>query len=208
MQESSRPGTGEQQSAYDYMFNMWAFNTTGDHKSMFFCQNACCHISAPGEYNGKIEFNELDVCLACPVKQKHSKLNEFHTLAQEGTKHVLLKYVGHIMDLPVSVLLDCGASDNFISMSYAKRLNLKLVPVPQSSAQLANGSRIHIRYVVRQVLLNVGDYSVIQDYKVMEMKGLGVVLGKPWFNHADPNIDWRTNTTHIRSYGRRRVTFR
>ena len=84
-------------------------------------------------------------------------------------------------------------------MSYAKRLNLKLVPVPQSSAQLANGSRIHIRYVVRQVLLNIGDYSVIQDYKVMEIKGLGVVLGKPWFNQVDPNIDGRTNTAHIRT---------
>ena len=126
------------------------------------------------------------------TRQRAGRARELHATRQD-TKHVLLRYIGFIMNMTVNVLLDCGASDNFMSMAYAQQLNLKLVPIAPTSANLADGTQLSIRYVVRDVVLDIGGYTVVQDYKVMQMKNLGLVLGKPWFNDADPHISWKSN---------------
>jgi hypothetical protein len=42
-------------------------------------------------------------------------------------------------------------------------------------------------------------YVCLVEFKVMSMSGLIMVLGKPWFNDADPHMSWKMNTMHIRT---------
>lgn len=119
----------------------------------------------------------------------------------DRTRHTLMRYVAQVLgSIAVMVLVDSGASDNFMDMSVARKANLKLEKLPKStSAKLANGSHITIEYVVRDVLMQIGAYTLVADFKVMPMTGLGIVLGKPWLNDADPHVSWKTNTMHIRT---------
>ena len=192
---------------YDKMLSdLTSFNWSRDKKSVFECGSLCCLPRPPAVAVTDFDLEKLDVCASCHpvhfagIKQRKQRACQTHNMyaIQHNTKHVLLRYIGSIMDKAVSVLLDCGASDNFMSMDYAKQLNLKLTPMRPTSAKLANGTQLSIRYLVRDVVLDIGGYTVVQDYKVMEMKNLGIVLGKPWFNDADPHISWKSNTVHCR----------
>jgi hypothetical protein len=103
-----------------------------------------------------------------------------------------MRYVAPVQDINVEVLADSGASDNFLSLHIATQAHLKLIELDRpTSATLANGSSLQIRHLVKDVPVQIGDYVRLVDFKVMSMSSLSMVLGKPWFNDADPHVSWK-----------------
>lgn len=168
--------------------------------SAFACEEVCCLST---EQRERVRFETMDMCSECPPEHQGRNACQNNVLRashEEETRHTLLRYVGRVFNTAVKVLCDCGASDNFMDMNVAKAANLKLVELKNAtSAKLANGSRINIKHMVKDVVLEIGCYTVVVDFKVMPMNGLGVVLGKPWFNDADPMISWKTNIMNVRT---------
>jgi hypothetical protein len=120
----------------------------------------------------------------------------------------LLKFAGKAHNQNVSVLVDGGATGNFISEEIIQRLpEAKIYDYEGPNVVLANGTKQQLTQMAF-VRLKVGMY---QDTLRFEIMSLGptcdLILGKPWLSHYNPIIDWRTN--HLRfKQGNKAITWK
>jgi hypothetical protein len=215
------PGTGREQEVDDYVEKMMDFNSA-EHTGIFQCEALCCKDKSNKGINrhkvkcvdnlevdlhrvkcvDDLDMDQMQIC-ALPEDGLGSLCGNKSTrraVVRRGTRHTLMRYVASVHDISVEVLADCGASDDFLSLHIAKRAHLKLTELEEpTSATLANGSSMQIRYMAKGVPVQIGDYMCLVDFKVLTMSSLSMVLGKPWFNDADPHMSWKTNTMHIRT---------
>ena len=125
------------------------------------------------------------------------------TLAQRGG---LLKYQILVNNNFSVVMIDCGATLDFISLSVAQSLGLKLEPADSKlSVKLADGSSISSSYIVKNVCLQMGDYVEMRTLRVLPMNNIQIILGKPWLYDTNPVIDWKTHTMEFLNKGHRHV---
>jgi len=208
------PGARKEQGIRDYIEKMAGFNAA-EHTGIFQCEAPCCKDKTNGGINlhrvkrvDNLELNKMQICALaddglgslCGNKSTRRAAVRIKERHNRSTRHTLMRYVASVQDINVEVLADCGASDNFLSLHIATQAHLKLIELDKpTSATLANGSSLQIRHMVKDVPVQIGDYVCLVDFKVMSMSSLSMVLGKPWFNDADPHMSWRTNTMHIRT---------
>ncbi|MFN9109786.1 MAG: reverse transcriptase family protein, partial [Bacteroidota bacterium] len=128
--------------------------------------------------------------------------SEGHVSVDSPPGFGLLRFGGSIaragVCMPVCVLLDSGSSLCVISSALVDRLGLRVrelaSPLP---VQLADGHVRECVHVVDHVPLRIGAYSDVLCMYVLPLRCLDIVLGKPWFNAINPQIDWPTNTLHF-----------
>jgi transposase InsO family protein len=100
------------------------------------------------------------------------------------------KYKGHFL----RVLVDSGASSDFISTSAVTRLRL----APQELAEairvrLADGSLSTTDHSA-SFPFTLSTFTEERDYIVTSLQGYDIILGKPWLSQHNPVINWTTNT--------------
>lgn len=126
----------------------------------------------------------------------------------------LLRYLAHLnselSDRVVEVLLDSGASKDFmhydIAQMLCKAFGFRLEQLKDKmSVKLADGSTMSANWIIRNVPLIMGDHYELRDFHVIHLKGIEVILGKPWLYDHNPNIDFVTNVVEFRSAGHRHV---
>lgn len=127
---------------------------------------------------------------------------ELHLTALDSSP--LFKLKATIQDFPIQVLIDSGASSNFISKNVVTNLKLKTNPLPHAlPIKLPNGKICESTQALEQVTITINDFSCLVDLNVLPLDGLEVVFGKPWLNFFNPSIDWPTNTMTIETTSRR-----
>lgn len=102
----------------------------------------------------------------------------------------------YVFDLPikdrvrkVEVLLDTGASANYISHRLVDD-SMKTMPLPTSRlVETAGGHTMHIKEKVEFCLITHGLSYMVQAY-VFDMK-FDIILGQQWFRQACPVPQWR-----------------
>ncbi|GJZ13437.1 retroviral aspartyl protease [Tanacetum coccineum] len=82
----------------------------------------------------------------------------------------------------VKMLVDCGSTHNFIDEGVAKRLGLKLIPIPSKEVSVANGLNLSIHYMLHQVTWKLQGVEFVGDFFVMPLGGYNVVLGVAWLS--------------------------
>ena len=101
-------------------------------------------------------------------------------------------------------LIDCGASGNFISLEFVRRHGIPMViSRRRRTITLADGSQQSSRLCVQDVPLQLGRHRERMDCTVMSLKnhGFDVVLGMPWLQQANPQIDWSRRVMTLRGPG-------
>ena len=100
---------------------------------------------------------------------------------------------------PVQVLIDSGATRDFVSTKTAKLIAGKLYekehPYPLT---MADGSPVQheggwITKYLREVRLKISDHDEVINLDVVQVK-YDVVLGTPWLRRHNPQIDWVKKT--------------
>jgi hypothetical protein len=91
------------------------------------------------------------------------------------------------------VLLDSGATENFMSLEYAKYLHLPIKILPQPR-KLFNVDRTRnragdLKYYV-DLNTRTGSKNTNLRYFLTDLGDHKVILGYPWFATAQPKIDW------------------
>jgi len=105
------------------------------------------------------------------------------------------------------VLLDCGATRNYISLAYATRSQLSIKRVPVTPVRTPNGL-LQVHGTV-EFVLEMSEWRGKVKAFVLDLEGtdFDVVLGMEWFQEWNPKADWRnleftvetnTGTKHIR----------
>jgi len=105
----------------------------------------------------------------------------------------LLKLDGLIEDRPATILIDCGASSNFIDEEFVRRQGITTELInrsDESSIKLANGDKVRIMLKTPSLRLCLKNYSVNVNFTVMKLNGYHAILGMPWLITENPKIDW------------------
>ena len=96
------------------------------------------------------------------------------------TSRQSLKVWGNIDDHKVKVLIDCGATHNFISKELVEKLQLKVDDTPSYVVEVGDGHKIKCKGVCREVRLKVQEVPVQQQFFLFGLEGIDMVLGTDW----------------------------
>ena len=110
--------------------------------------------------------------------------------------------------LTVQLLVDSGATRDFIHYDIAQLLKKEFGYALEASdermvVKLADGSSLSSNYMIRNVPVQVGEYVMLRDFHVLNMKGIQMILGKPWLTDCNPAIDWTTHVIEFSQSGTR-----
>ena len=99
-------------------------------------------------------------------------------------------------DSSVEILVDCGATSDFMSMQSAKRARLPLYKLRNPGHVLtAGGVQVEVRYYTR-AYVRVGELVFRHHFKVLEILP-DVVLGLPWLRSYAPTVNWKEGYADI-----------
>ena len=127
---------------------------------------------------------------------KHLNVMNTHlTFAQK-----LLIVAGNISKERAVVMIDSGASRNFLSSSFARKCNIRINTEYRDNIRLANGQSITGDGIIKSLRVHLGPYTANLNFSVTQLtQGYDVILGKPWLTKVNPDINWKTNTIKIRT---------
>ena len=105
---------------------------------------------------------------------------------------------GHI----ARILIDCGASHNFISEDFVKSHDLKADHISCVSVTFASGMKSYLDQALMTFELKLDNFSdiITSAYVFPTIHGTeyGVILGLPWLFKNNPLIDWKTQIITIK----------
>src|SRR5712672_3177737 len=92
-----------------------------------------------------------------------------------------------------SALLDCGATENFMSIDYAKwlRLPIKRLSAPRPLFNVdGTTNRTGDLLFYSDLKMKTGPITKIMRFFLTDLGHHRVILGYPWFAANQPKIDW------------------
>ena len=131
--------------------------------------------------------------------------NSLELVSAEGNRENLLRFKGKVDGYPAWILLDSGASKNFVNESFASKNKMLTKKVSSMEVELADGRKSTTSRIVEIKKLELGSYRTSGiKAQIMKLQRYDIILGKPWLYHANPTIDWRTNTLTF-NYGTKKI---
>ena len=158
------------------------------------------HLRRPG---GGRPQEELNTTISTNKPEKNSILGGVN-VEGTGPEHASLFTVrGRIcarrddfFDSSVELLVDCGATSDFMSMQTAKRARLPLYKLRNPGHVLtARGVQVEVRYY-RRAYFRVGELVLGHHFKVLEILP-DVVLRLPWLRTCNPTVNWKERYADI-----------
>ena len=142
------------------------------------------------------------------VDMNAPQYHECLTASTTADPHALMRYRGSIMHtainvrgkhLPsrrrVTILIDSGATDNFISSQFVASANyITSKRNTLYQVKLADGTHSQSSHEVREAKLTLGTHTESLTLSVLPLAGYDIILGKPWLHKHNPrDIDWTRN---------------
>lgn len=125
-----------------------------------------------------------------PVKQPMQKAE---LAGLEPTSNKLIRLQAKCRGQVLSVLLDSGASEEYIDPMVVEKLNLPTLNLKDRQVQLGNGALQDCSYVVPSLKFRIGKFKDRRPFTVTKLAQDDIVLGKPWLTQFNPDIDWVDN---------------
>jgi hypothetical protein len=111
--------------------------------------------------------------------------------------HNVIELQGKIKGQVVRILVDSGASHDFIAAHLLDRLSLPMERDCDMTVRLGNGDRQDGSFRVPRLAFRVGSYKDTRPFVVTKLSEYDLILGKPWLTAANPNIDWASNIIRV-----------
>jgi RNase H-like domain found in reverse transcriptase/Reverse transcriptase (RNA-dependent DNA polymerase)/Integrase zinc binding domain/Chromo (CHRromatin Organisation MOdifier) domain/gag-polyprotein putative aspartyl protease len=126
---------------------------------------------------------------------KQTATPEINIVEDESAR--LLYYDGRVNGHEVKVLVDSGSMGNYISSETARNLKLKTSVVEGQNLIFAGGGTKWCNKEARSVKLYLGPHREYLHLRVAPLPHHDIILGKPWLNRWNPEIDWPRNIITI-----------
>lgn len=126
--------------------------------------------------------------------------------SKEGlTSNKSFKLWGQLQGKDVLILVDSGASSNFISPHLVQTLALKVHTTPAYTVELGSGDRVRNQGVCKKVIFDVQGNRFQQNFFLMDLGGTDMVLGMDWLaslgdieaNFRNLVLKWGTGADRI-----------
>ena len=114
---------------------------------------------------------------------------------------------GTLFGRPAVFLLDSGATGNFVSSAFVRAHNLVSSPLSRPDlVTLADGSQQTAGCIVQSAAVRIASYSDSLDLVALALHDYDAILGMPWLERVNPEVDWRQRTvTLLDQHARRHV---
>ena len=116
-------------------------------------------------------------------------------------RNALLSVQGLISGLPAVILIDCGASHNFISRSWVEEheLGTERLPNPLRVKLADSGPPREVTFRTEVLPINVATCSFSQSFTVIDLDGFDALLGKEWLTDCNPQINFVTHKVQLKN---------
>ena len=102
------------------------------------------------------------------------------------TKPKTMKLEGEMAGTKVINLIDSGATNNFISSSTARKLGLKIAKCKQFGLTFGTRFEVFGKGICRKVSLWVQGIEICDNFFVLELGSLDIILGVQWLETLGP----------------------
>lgn len=113
----------------------------------------------------------------------------------------LIKLDAKLNGIKITVLVDCGASDDFLSAQFVQRYGLASTTDDPLTVTLADGSQLPSSQTASKAYLRIGRYHDKLHFNILPLSNCDLILGKRWLESVNPQIDWRQNTLTFQHRG-------
>ncbi len=137
-----------------------------------------------------------------PGQLQTASLQYTHT-----TQSLTFRYLGQAAGLPASILLDSGASDNFISAAFAAKAQLRVTaPTRAQQVRTAGGDLVPLQGQCT-FKLKIQDYSSTITALVMPdmLPHTDLILGDRWLQHEGATLCYQTGTCTLKNGSKTRT---
>ncbi|CAJ2633456.1 unnamed protein product [Trifolium pratense] len=124
------------------------------------------------------------------------ELRQLHQINhQPSSKPQVIKVRGSIHEVPVVILIDSGASHNFISQQLVQKMNWERIDGPAMSIKLGDGSCAKTNGVCTQLEIAMDELQIRVDAQIFDLGCVDVVLGIEWLRTlGDMIVNWQKQT--------------
>lgn len=98
----------------------------------------------------------------------------------DGSDYRTMRLEGLVMGAPVLILIDSGASHNFVSPQVVAALDLKIDHSRKLSVRLGDEHCIFTAGKCLSIPLKLGGINVTIDAYILELGGVDIILGVEW----------------------------
>ena len=107
----------------------------------------------------------------------------------------LLKLIATINGIQGTILVDCGATGDFISHEFIRKNRLpSTLLASKTSLRLVDGTTYTISRRASALTLRFPGFEGTVTPLIVPLQGYDLILGMPWLTNHNPHIDWRTRT--------------
>eukprot|EP00798_Chlamydomonas_sp_ICE-L_P031110 gene31110-6241_t len=116
----------------------------------------------------------------------------------------LLLFQGSISGIKCTILVDGGATNNFISERFRKQAKLATVEITSPmSVAMGDGTTHAVTRKIPGAHIQIDDFKdTIPLCETSLTSTFDIVLGKPWLRKHNPTINWREDVISWTSHGR------
>lgn len=167
------------------------------HPTLHKCPESSLRVLILGEGEMLNDDGEIVVMEEATVESEEEEEVEYKFMGVLGRMgdFQTLKVEGSIGNVDLLVLMDSGASHNFISPKVTSALGLKITPVKAKSIKLGDGHRVMTEGACLGMKVKLGTIEVVVDALVLELGGLDMVMGVAWLSSlGEVLMDWKKLT--------------
>ncbi|GAU37691.1 hypothetical protein TSUD_164940 [Trifolium subterraneum] len=109
--------------------------------------------------------------------------------------HHTVKFQGYIGGVEVLILVDSGATHNFISQKLVHQMEWPIEDTPEMKVKLGDGFQTATKGVCKGLGMFIGDFQLSPNMHLFELGGIDVVLGIEWLKTlGDTIMNWKKQT--------------
>ena len=97
----------------------------------------------------------------------------------------ILRLLGHVNKMSVSILLDTGSTHNFINVWVVQRTGILVTPEPSFAVTVAGEEKLQTEGLCRAVHIQCQGRDIITDFHILSIGGCQMVLGVDWLQTLD-----------------------
>ncbi|XP_050915888.1 uncharacterized protein LOC127130982 [Lathyrus oleraceus] len=158
--------------------------------------------------------NEEGEVIAIEVKEDEEEVLDCNSMGLFGitetniksnnTPPTTLRLQGSLKGVSIMILIDSGASHNFVSPHVATALGLNVEQGRSMGVKLGDGHRVSTRGRCRKLEVCLNDFTTSVDAYVLELGDLDMTLGVAWLQRfGKVTFDWEKMTVSFLWEGKR-----
>ncbi|TYK13876.1 Ty3/gypsy retrotransposon protein [Cucumis melo var. makuwa] len=138
-------------------------------------------------FDAEAEMKQVDVQSVENLNIELS-LNSVVGLNNPGT----MKVKGRVGEEEVVILIDCGATHNFIAEDLVTRLGVTLQETPNYGVILGSGTAVKGKGVCWDVEVHLEGWKVTDSFLPLQLGGVDMILGMQWLHSLGvTEVDWK-----------------